>query len=157
MKLMHKLVMSDNPSAKASFPGGVEICRNYDRLEKVSVCHIAEPENLTCPGEVRWCDFQISCCEAQQIRNTSECFAVRPKGKMVVRSRKPGDSIRLSVGTKSLKKLFIDKKIPANYRDAIPVIADEDGVIAVGGIGANLDRLTEQLPAVAITMKEIKE
>ncbi len=157
LKLLHKLVMSDNPSAKASFPGGVLICRNYDKLEKVSLCHRTEPKSLTCPGEVLYSNFKISCCQAGEIENSSECFSVLPKGQMVVRSREPGDSIRLSAGTTSLKKLFSDKKIPANCRDTIPVIADDEGVIAVGGIGANLDRLTWQLPAVSITMKEIKE
>ena len=76
---------------------------------------------------------------------------------MIVRSREAGDTIRLSGGSKSLKKLFIDKKVPASLRDFIPVIADDEGVLAVAGIGADEDRRARELPAYTITMKQIKE
>ena len=59
----------------------------------------------------------------------------------MVRSRISGDTIRLSGGTKSLKKLFIDAKIPAAKRLQIPVIADDTGVLGVYSFGANLDRV----------------
>ncbi|MBO5078681.1 MAG: tRNA lysidine(34) synthetase TilS, partial [Oscillospiraceae bacterium] len=49
---------------------------------------------------------------------------------------------RLQGGTKSLKALFVDRKIPALQRSTVPVIADERGVLGVWGIGANLDRIT---------------
>ena len=39
---------------------------------------------------------------------------------------------------RSLKRLFIDKKIPRLEREAIPVVADGDGVLAVAGFGPNL-------------------
>lgn len=45
------------------------------------------------------------------------------KGKEIVfRSRISGDVIHLESGSKKLKDLFIDKKIPAEYRDKIPVM-----------------------------------
>ena len=69
---------------------------------------------------------------------------------MVLRSRKSGDAIRLSGGTKQLKKLFIDKKIPASQRMQIPVLSDDAGVLAVCEIGANLDRTAAELPAVTV-------
>ena len=66
---------------------------------------------------------------------------MEPGKNVVLRSRLPGDEIRLPGGTKSLKKLFIDKKIPAAQRERIPVLADEKGVLAVYGIGVNLNRV----------------
>ena len=68
---------------------------------------------------------------------------VSPVGNVVVRSRQAGDSIRLPGGTKSLKKLFIDRKIPAERRPFVTVVADDQGVLAVEGFGYNLDRLTD--------------
>jgi tRNA(Ile)-lysidine synthase len=59
----------------------------------------------------------------------------------VLRHRLSGDAIRLPGGTKTLKKLFIDRKIPAMERRMIPVVADAQGVVGVYGIGANQDRL----------------
>jgi tRNA(Ile)-lysidine synthase len=58
-------------------------------------------------------------------------------GKITVRPRKEGDSIRLlgAGGTKSLKKLFIERRIPMRERQLVPVVADDCGVLAVYGIG----------------------
>jgi tRNA(Ile)-lysidine synthetase-like protein len=67
-----------------------------------------------------------------------------------VRSRRSGDSIRLSGGTKSLKKLFIDLKIPAARRASVPVLYDDFGILAIPGIGVNLDRAARTLPATRI-------
>ena len=61
---------------------------------------------------------------------------------MVARARRSGDTLRLLGGTKSVKKLLIDEKIPAAERDRIPVLADEEGVLAVLGFGGNLDRVS---------------
>ena len=56
------------------------------------------------------------------------------------RPREMGDEMRLPGGRRTLKRLMIDRKIPAALRDRLPVIADENGVIGVYGIGVNLDR-----------------
>ena len=63
--------------------------------------------------------------------------------------------MRLSGGTKSLKKLFIDRKIPASRRSRIPVVCDDAGIIGVVGIGVNLDRAARELPATQIRFENI--
>jgi tRNA(Ile)-lysidine synthase len=63
-----------------------------------------------------------------------------PNGPVVVRSRLPGDAIRLPGGTKTLKKLFIDAKIPASQRPFVPIVADAQGVLGVLGFGADVSR-----------------
>ncbi|MCF6158180.1 MAG: tRNA lysidine(34) synthetase TilS [wastewater metagenome] len=59
---------------------------------------------------------------------------------LVVRSRKKGDTVSpLGMdGHKKLKDLFIDKKVPVNERDTIPVVAMSDHPIWV--IGVCIDR-----------------
>lgn len=53
-----------------------------------------------------------------------------------------GDRLRLTEkgGSRTLKKLMIDRKIPAAERDTLAVIADRSGVIAVQDIGMDLSR-----------------
>ena len=51
---------------------------------------------------------------------------------------------------KSLKKLFIDRKIPAAMRERIPVLCDERGVLGVYSIGVHADRAAGELPAVTV-------
>ena len=60
-------------------------------------------------------------------------------GILRLRGRRNGDTITLprrSV-TKSLKKLFCEQKIPQEQRAAIPVLADDNGVVWVMGFGAD--------------------
>ena len=52
-------------------------------------------------------------------------------GTLVLRSRQPGDTIRLACGSKRLKKLYSDEKIPAGRRERILVISDDAGVVQI--------------------------
>lgn len=60
-------------------------------------------------------------------------------GSVVIRTRKEGDFIRLKNRgcTKTLNKLFTENKINPDIRDSIPVIADDEGVIWVYGMGVS--------------------
>ncbi len=147
--LAEQLVFSDKPSAKADFPGGVCIGREYDRLVRFPPKHPSVTSVRTGDSSPFRGAF-ISVTEAEAIENTPYCFTVCPQGEIRVRSRQTGDAIRLSGGTKSLKKLFIDRKIPAHLREQIPVVVDEKGILGVYSIGANLDRVAQALPAVQI-------
>ena len=148
--LAEALLYSDKPSARASFPGGVTIARNYDTLEALRESGPLEAVTLTCPGEVILPGLRITCVPAAEICNTNDTFTVVPKGEMTLRSRQSGDVIRLSGGSKSLKKLFIDRKIPAAERLRIPVLCDEAGILGAYGIGVSVDRAADALPAVQV-------
>lgn len=141
IRLAESLVFSDNPSAQGNFPGNITITRNYDTLEVLT----GAPKN----------GLQIICSPAEKIVNAADVFTVHTVGTVRIRSRQAGDSIRLHGGTKSLKKLFIDRKIPAAQRDRIPVVYDDAGIIGVYGIGVNLDRAATSLPATQIQFQEI--
>ncbi len=58
-------------------------------------------------------------------------------GKLTIRSRAEGDSIRLyNRGcTKTLKKLYCENKVPLEIRESLPVISDDNGVVWVHTIG----------------------
>ena len=137
------LVFSENPSARANFPGGLVIGRNYGILEVV-------------PAETGEIPYRISCSPADSILNTADTFTVVPVGEVYIRPRQTGDAIRLPGGTKTLKKLFIDRKIPAAARSSVPVLCDDLGILAVGGIGVNLDRAAAELPATRIQLIPVK-
>lgn len=154
---LEALVFSEKPSARASFPGGVTIARNYDRLEVLAEQEIPDAVVLPCPGEAVFAGLRIICTSAEEIVNTCDVFTVLPEGNIILRSRKSGDSLRLSGGTKTLKKLFIDRKIPASRRGEIPVVCDELGILGVYHIGVNLDRAASTLPAVTIRIENDKE
>ena len=69
------------------------------------------------------------------LNNSIDCDKI--VGKLEIRSRKSGDSIRLANRgcTKPLTKLYNEYNIPLNLRDTLPVISDEKGVVWIYGIG----------------------
>lgn len=152
--LVESLVFSPNPSARVSLPGGITLCRNYDVIGLYRPEETIEPVELPCPGvtELPQRGIRVVCSESTEIREETDRFTVTPKGKLILRSRQAGDTIRLSGGTKSLKKLFVDRKIPAAKRPGVAVIADDMGVLAVEGIGVNRDRIG---PGIEIRMETL--
>lgn len=148
------LVHSPNPSARAQFPGGITVQRSYDRLTVLTESEVWQPAELPVPGCVELCGWRITAAPAGQRLQTRECFTVTPAGRLILRPRQAGDTMRLSGGTKSLKKILIDRKIPANERAQLPVLADDAGVVALCGIGAHLDRITDG--GIAITIERLR-
>jgi len=68
-----------------------------------------------------------------KVDKTSKGFDFnKVKGGIVVRSRKQGDKIKLVAGSKKIKELFIDLKIPREDRCKIPVITDDESILCVG-------------------------
>lgn len=154
IQLAEQLVFSERPSAKAAFPGGVTLSRRYDCLEALGQKQSLEEQSMTCPGTLILPGLCVRCFPATEIVNTRECFTVCPEGKLTVRPRRPGDEITLSGGTKSLKKLFIDCKIPQSQRETLPVLCDEQGILGVYSIGVHQKRAAQALPAVTICFEK---
>lgn len=83
-------------------------------------------------------DEPIGGAEAPSKSRDSMCARIdweRIKPPLVVRSRRPGDRLRpvgLS-GTKKVKDILIDAKVPRRLRDRVPIIEDAEGIIWVVG------------------------
>ena len=87
-------------------------------------------------------------------------FARREYDVLCVRTRRTGDTLRLTEngGSRSLKKLMIDRKIPRYMRNAMAVIADKNGVIAVQDIGADCSRTAKNnANTLQITVKGLSK
>lgn len=69
------------------------------------------------------------------LNNSLDCDKI--VGKLVLRTRQSGDSIRLANRgcTKKLTKLYNEFSVPVNLRDTLPVISDDLGVVWIHGIG----------------------
>ena len=157
--LMEALVFSPRPSARARFPGGVEIGRSYDRLRVLPPKEPLSDRVLTCPGTLDFpqLGLRVLCTPAETVSKTYDCFTVCPRGPIVAGPRRAGDQLRLAGGSKTLKKIWIDRKIPAADRLQIPVLRDDLGLLGVYGLGADLDRLAENLPAVEIRFESMDD
>ena len=126
------------------------------------------PDGLRCSALRAYPDagFRVSCRIEEkfpEIQNTPSTFAVKydtidNHSGITIRPRQTHDSMRVRGGRKTLKRLMIDRKIPAANRASVPVVCDARGVLGVYGIGVNLDRAAAAGEcAVIITIEEIEK
>ena len=138
------IAAGDDPSASVDIPS-VTVRREYDALVFGAAETLSfEPFSIddgTC-ADIPGTGYTVSCKKdifSPNVHKRFNTFLFKCEdvcGKMLVRPRIEGDFAALSGGrTKTLKKLFIEKKIPAHMRALIPVLSDDNGVLAVCGLG----------------------
>ena len=159
---LERLALGDNPSGRYSLSDGWTAQRSYQwlRIEPMREAESWQPQLLPVPGICRlaavgWtvtCEFAPAEAHSSQTGYTFYVPRDTIIGGLTLRPRQSGDTLRLPGGSRSLKRLMIDRHIPAQERGQIPVLADEAGVLGVLGLGANLDRAARAgEPALKIT------
>ncbi len=79
---------------------------------------------------------------------------VRALPGFVVRSRRPGDVIRLRAGRRKLQDLFVDAGVPRWEREARPVVTDaDDRVVWVPGLGVSEDFRVDPAGGKVVTLR----
>ena len=163
IEALERLLSSADPSARLDLPHGFTARREYEEDEGnharqlmtaryliTGQCRQPEALPLTVPFDGLWTDrtrVKLRKLEKSEVFyktvNTfcADCGTI-DFASLCVRARQTGDRLRLTEkgGSRTLKKLMIDRKIPAAERDALAVIADRSGVIAVQDIGMDLSR-----------------
>ena len=165
-----RLLFASCPSACVSLPGGFAARLEYDRLYLTDCSPAASFSPVTLsPGETALLPelgLRVSCRieeKFQEKAKTLSTFAVKydtieQTTRIMIRPRQPHDSMRTAGGTKTLKKLLIDRKIPAARRALVPVAADAHGILGVYGIGVDLGRAAAPGErAVIITIEETEK
>lgn len=156
LKAIVDLAAGDDPSAVAFLPNGRLVQRVYKDLLFTTQSDPLPPfvpTSLNLDGETapEGTDWQCSCravtCPAEGEEVPGAFYLARDtvEGELMLRPRQTGDEISLPRrgGTKTVKKLFIDEKVPRRERERIPVLADSRGVAAVAGFGPEQSRLAQ--------------
>ena len=161
-----RLAASENPSARLELPGGVTARREYDRLV-ISQRGEASPFPETELPFGEWTEiperdmlvFWGERPEDTKIHGKFTTFFFKKSricGTIAVRPRREGDHLQLPGRPgKSLKKWMIQEKVPAAERAGFPVFADECGVLAVLGLGADIRAaaVPEEADAVLVILE----
>lgn len=162
VKSVLELCGNPRPSAKVSLPN-MTVLRDYDRIvfqskqqtstggfAQIFVDDVDSGDSVVIhnAGLKMTCKVSIFGEDAVKVNKIFTSFLFKRLdicGKIAVRSRREGDSIKLfgHNGTKTLKKLFIERRIPARNRLLVPVITDEKGVLAVYGVGVGSRAIPE--------------
>lgn len=162
LKAIVDLATGEDPSAVAFLPHGRLVQRVYKDLLFTTQSEPLPPFSptpLNLDGETAlegtpWrCRCWATTCPAEGEPGVLYLALEAVEGELVLRPRQTGDEIALPRrgGTKTVKKLFIDEKVPRRDRERVPVLADGAGVLAVAGFGADQSRLAQPgQPAYAL-------
>lgn len=145
------LLQEAKPSLRLNLPGGCTMVREYDRVvfsrgRAVPAHHAGEPQPVLWnetnrSGTVRW-DSAVTL--AWELRDTRPNEGWQPmsdgeaafdadqlKTPLLLRARRPGDRMKpfgLN-GSKKVKDMYIDDKIPPSLRRRLPLLVDAEGEI----------------------------
>ena len=160
------LARDGGPSDKVSLPG-FTVRREYDVLTAAPAHEDTTFEETEIPLDrpviIEDIRLKIECVpyEPGGIYNSLTNFPIKRdkiKAGIYVRPRRTGDVLRLPGGSRSVKKLMIDRKIPASTRNRLPVFVSGDEVLAVYGLGQSVDSLPAGgEPAVLLKTEKAEE
>jgi tRNA(Ile)-lysidine synthase len=138
-------------------PGGVRILAEFEaaRIERVAPAPVDRP--LEIPLCAQGAEFSGTAeigGRRRRVRAWAGSPAEAPHARwrvaidpaavrfpLVLRGRRAGDRVRTAGGTKTLKKLFIERRVPRSARARVPVFADATGAVlwvALSGVPAEL-------------------
>jgi tRNA(Ile)-lysidine synthase len=159
----------DAPGQRLEREGSDVVLRG--RPERDSGRHVAPAFSypLPVPGEVEVpeanCSVSASTANAAEdsIRSragdlTQMVAVERCAGPLLVRNRRAGDWFRPPGlgGRKKLQDFFVDRKVPRDRRDAIPLVVDErDRIVWVAGHSADAEFLVQD-PAQAVIILRLR-
>ena len=129
-------LLDSGPSASLALPGQWSLDRQYNRLlltRRGPRLDVPQQVALS-PGQtVFFGPWRVTCRlgPASTQQGTVALDAGRVTFPLTLRPRQPGDVIRLSGGAKKVSRLMIDEKIPASWRDQMPLVWDSHTLLAV--------------------------
>lgn len=134
------LLMNNHPSGRLDFPDGLKIIRSYDvcyftfqaKKTNAYVLDVSVPSTIYLPnGHAIVSEFREHYPEEAK----GNAFLILDPETIVfplrVRTRRAGDrmAVKGMDGTKKIKEIFIENKIPLHDRDIWPVVEDGQGRI----------------------------
>lgn len=142
------LLYNGRIGAVLQLPGGIRVSRSYESLQicPAAAKAAARPKAYSLPakagGETRLPGgFVLSIEPVAGIfpaKGRDCCFidADKVEGPLFIRSRKNGDRMipKGMSGSKKIKDILIDAKIPAEQRGSVPLLCDSCGIVWLAGI-----------------------
>ncbi|MEK3888955.1 tRNA lysidine(34) synthetase TilS [Bacillus sp. FSL K6-3431] len=140
INLIQQLIKSENPSGKMDLPNGLKVIRSYGecrftfvKVEKTPEyyyeleenSHVLLPNNLT---------IQVEKVNGDIMKDQEDTLILDPNTiqfPIIARTRRPGDRMKIKGmnGSKKVKSIFIERKIPLQDREDWPIITDNTGQI----------------------------
>ncbi|MBS4210818.1 tRNA lysidine(34) synthetase TilS [Bacillus sp. FJAT-50079] len=137
---INKLLKGFNPSGQLNLPSGLKVIRTYEQCTFTFKKREIQPgysftlsvgEVLTLPNQMT---FRFEENRGDCLKKGENQLVINPDDielPLIIRTRKPGDRIRVKgmEGSKKLKNLFIDMKVDVHERAGWPIVTDTQGKI----------------------------
>ncbi|WP_407272599.1 tRNA lysidine(34) synthetase TilS [Radiobacillus sp. PE A8.2] len=132
------LLHNNKPNVSIDFPLGLKLIKSYDIIlfrfgEFQPVEYVMQ---LTIPGSISLPDggmivSSITKFPKEESENIYVCEMDTIRTPLIVRTREPGDKMKIRGmnGSKKIKDIFIDEKIPVQKRATWPIVLDSKGNI----------------------------
>ncbi|HLO10645.1 MAG TPA: tRNA lysidine(34) synthetase TilS [Pseudoneobacillus sp.] len=137
--LIMKLMRSPHPSGRLDYPLGLQIIRSYQLCDflfnqKEKTPYYFELENHGSIELPNGYTFSLEYVESSRVNkeaNTCLLDPLKTKLPIIIRTRRNGDRIHPKgmSGTKKIKDIFMDEKIPQEFREDWPIVTDSTGSI----------------------------
>lgn len=155
---LYKLMAEGQSGSQLHLPG-YTAWKSWDCLTITSMGEVEEllPVSLE-DGCTLWGEWRVECHPAVCPGTPGKGLWLTP-GDYTLRPRQVGDTLQLlKRPTKTVKKLMMEKKIPASLRQRLPVLAQGERVAAVALLGVDQDFLPAPgQPARYITITKENE
>jgi len=159
------LAVHPSPSAQVVLPNGVLAVRAYSRMwlgnssplrvAAVSTTEIHSPGLTYLPCCGLWLQVEAKpagAVDLSQLNRNEACLDLEKiSWPLVVRSREAGDRMQPlgAPGSRKIKKILADRKIPLRQREQIPLIISGDRLVWLGGVEiADFCKVTAQTEKV---------
>ncbi|MCM3588552.1 tRNA lysidine(34) synthetase TilS [Mesobacillus maritimus] len=134
------MIQNPHPSGSLDFPNGLKVVRSYGNCTFHSNLIESEPYHfeLISPGVIQLpgggsitARYDSPGLSEDKTYDSFLINVGETGWPIIIRSRKAGDRMSLKgmAGTKKIKDIFIDEKVPKSDRDRWPVLTDRNGTI----------------------------
>ncbi|KKB72777.1 MULTISPECIES: tRNA lysidine(34) synthetase TilS [Bacillus] len=143
IKVFLDWISKKDPSGSLDFPNGLKVVKSYHTC--LFTFHPLQCENISYHYEINGADeedlmlpggssLHVSRQGKDLALRGNDVFATSPRQvhfPLYVRTRQKGDRIKLKGmnGSKKVKDIFIDEKVPLAKRDSWPIVTDAEGRI----------------------------
>lgn len=138
--LIQQLIRSKNPSGSIDLPNGLKVMKSYEQckftfteVEQASGFYyiLSEGSDLKLPNQLT---IRMEQSTGDKLKVQDNILILDPNTvqfPIIVRTRRPGDRIKVKGlnGSKKVKNIFIEEKIPLQDRASWPIITDNSGQI----------------------------
>ncbi len=128
-----KLIENKKPNLELTLPGNLYVYKSYDLMSFQTFENTSKDYEFTINSfdEIKLNSIDLFVITKNHSIYTGNiyklCYNILDQiFPLTIRNRRQGDKVKIKSGTKKVKDLFIDKKVPISERNSLPIVLDKN-------------------------------